>query len=524
MTKRFFSMDCETDPFKYNREPKPFIWGVYCEAEDYYETFDKTEDLAQFVKNQDAMFFAHNGGKFDFMFLAPYFNRNEKCLMINGRLVQVKLGKAELRDSYALLPFPQKQFSDKVEIEDFSIFEKSKRNKPANKKKIRERLKQDCVGLYQAVDAFFEEYGGHLTAPGAAIKTMMKMEKLKIENSGALFFNDMSKYYFGGRCECLQPGEYHEEITYLDINSAYARAMRDCHPIGNKYKTTYFAKPEIKAQNFYEIIATSKGAFCRRDKGTLKFDWDGEPRKYYTTGHELLAARETGKAKIIDHISQTEFEEQKDFKTFIDHFWTQRQITKKGSLPNTFAKLMMCCCYGKFCANPENYDQYIFADPAFAKMMVAGGWAISGEAGGHILVSRPLEDESMRYYNVATGASITGFVRAMLLRAIDNVDRPVYCDTDSIIFTGQHSLPLNSELGSWKIEGTFDEGYFAGKKLYAVKNSKETKIATKGSKLTFKEVKDICRGKEVIYQQDAPQFSWKSKKTRFLERKIVKTA
>lgn len=521
MSKRFFTIDCETDPFKFGREPKPFIWGCYCASEDFYTTFDKTEDLAQFIKNQDAIFYAHNGGKFDFMYLAPYFTRNEKCLMINGRLVKVKMGKAELRDSYALLPFPLKNYK-KTEI-DYSKLEKKVRKK--HMVEIKEYLKDDCVFLYEMIEAFFDEYGKHLTAASAAIKTMMKIEKLKIENSGAEFFNKMSKYYFGGRCECLKGGEYHEKLTYLDINSAYPFAMLHEHPIGATYKTSYERKPEIKGRNFYTIYAESYGAFCRREKGSLKFDHDGERRKYHCTGWELAAAIETGKARKIEHIEQIEFHEERNFKTFIDHFWAIRQTSKKGSTDNIFAKLMMNSCYGKFCANPENYDTYMFTDPALLRFITENGWEVRGEIAGHALVSRPLEDEGMRYYNVATGASITGFVRAMLMRALHSVDNPIYCDTDSIIFTGNHKLPLSNDLGCWKVEGEFQEGYFAGKKLYAVKGKGgDEKIATKGSKLTFNEVKQICKGKSIVYKQDAPQYSWKSKKVGFLERKIQKTA
>lgn len=521
MVKSFFTIDAETDPFKFNREPKPFIWGCYNAEQDFYAEFATTLELVQFMRNQDAIFYAHNGGKFDFMFLAEYFNRNEKCLMINGRLVQVRLGNAELRDSYALLPFPLKGYKKK-DI-DYRKLEKKVRKK--HMVEIKEYLRSDCVYLYELIEAFNSEYGRHLTAPSAAIKTMMKMEHLKIENEGALFFQDFEKYYFGGRCECLKSGEYHEKLTYLDINSAYMHAMLSDHPIGAEYKTTYHAKPDIVAHGFYHVVAKSFGAFCRRDKGTLIFDWDGEEREYYTTGHELLAAIHTGMATGIRHIEQNVFINTKRFNTFINHFWGLRCGSEKGSTDNLFAKLMGNSCYGKFCSNPSNYENYMFVDPAISEWMTTTGWDIKGEKGGHTLMSRPLEGTDMRYYNVATGASITGFVRAMLMRALASIDNPIYCDTDSIIFTGGHELPLSPDLGAWKLEGTFTEGYFAGKKLYGVKKGREpAKIATKGSRLEYKDIKDICAGKTVIYNQDAPQFSWKTKKNTFLSRKIKKTA
>lgn len=520
MAKEFWTFDCESDPFKFGRVPKPFLWGFYNPEFGYFE-FKKTSDAINFMKNRDAIFYAHNGGKFDFHFIADDLTRMKKILLMHNRLVQAKLGKAEIRDSYSLLPFALKQYNKK-EIEYWKL-EKEHRKK--HMPEIKEYLKSDCVYLYELIEAFFTEHGRHLTAAGAAIKTLAKMEGLKIENSGSMFFAELQKYYFGGRCECLRSGEYHDKITYLDINSAYPFAMLHKHPIGTEYKETYLSKPKIKAENFYTIEAKSYGAFCRREKGGLKFDWDGVPRTYHTTGHELIAAIETGKAKIIKHIKQIEFEETKSFEKFVWHFWNIRQSFSKGTTDNLFAKLFLNSAYGKFCANPENYETFLFADPAISEWLISEDWEIRGELGKHILVSRPIDEEHMRYYNVATGASITGFVRAMLMKALANVKNPIYCDTDSLIFTGKTTLPLSDELGQWKIEGEFTEGFFAGKKLYGVRNKKEEpKIASKGGRLSYQNIKDITRGKTVEFNQDAPSFSWHKKETGFLTRKIKKTA
>lgn len=530
MAKEFWTFDCETDPFKFNREPKPFLWGFYNPIYGYFE-FKKTADAIDFISKRDALFYAHNGGKFDFHFIAEALTRNEKVLLMHNRLVKAKLGKAEIRDSYSLLPIPLKNYKKK-EI-DYNKLEKE--NRKANWKEIQEYLESDCVYLYELLDAFFEKHGRHLTAAGAAIKTLCKMEDLKVENSGSLFFTEINKYYFGGRCECLKSGEYHEKLTYLDINSAYPFAMLHPHPIGVSYKETYKSKPKIKPENFYTIIAESRGAFCRRDNGGLKFDWDGEPREYNTTGHELLAAIETKRCKIIKHVSQIEFEEKKTFKNFVNHFWAERCLTKKGSAENTFAKLFLNSAYGKFAANPMSYDTFLFADPAIAEWLISEDWEIRGETGGHVLISQPIDEELMRFYNVATAASITGFVRAMLIRALAGIKSPIYCDTDSIIFKGKHNLTLSDDLGAWKVEGEFKTGYFAGKKMYGLEYlkplvNKETgektkyKVASKGGRLQFSDIKKVTRGKTVKFDQIAPTFSWQKKQAGFLSRNIKKTA
>lgn len=519
MAKKFWAGDCEADPFKFGRVPKPFLWGFY-DGVDYIE-FEKTEDAVQFMKNQDAIFFFHNGGKFDFHFIAKHFNRLEKCLMIHNRLVQAKMGKAELRDSYALLPFALKQYN-KTEI-DYKKLEKNVRKK--HWKEIQSYLKDDCVYLYELISAFFNDHGRHLTAASAAIKELCKIENIKIENSKPSFFHDLQKFYYGGRCECIRAGEFHEPLTYLDINSAYPDAMLNPHPIGTSYEIKYDKNPKIIGQNFYTIRAKSRGALCRRVGGGLVFDWDNEERIYNTTGWEILAGMETRRLRISDHVSQICFNQHKDFSKFVWYFWGIRNQFKKGTTENLFAKLFLNSAYGKMAANPENYETYIFTDPALAQFMTDAGWDIRGETGGNLLVSKPLEENDMRYYNVATGASITGFVRAKLLRALHNVERPIYCDTDSIIFAGGHSLPLSDDLGSWKLEGEFTEGFFAGKKLYGVRNKKEEpKIATKGSRLEYDDIKRITRGKTVEFNKESPTFSWSKPEAGFITRKIKKTA
>ena len=522
MAKDFWTLDAETDPFLYGRVPEPFIWGMYNGASGEYRTFKKTIEVIEFIKTKKIIVYAHNGGKFDYHLdnFANHINKNEKILIIGSRLVKAKVGQAEIRDSYALLPFPLKMMGAKLDI-DYNKLEKSARHK--HMPEIEEYLRADCIELWEAINAFFEHYGRHLTCASAAIKTLMKMENIKIENSGVAFFDVFKPHYFGGRCECIQSGAFKGELNYLDINSAYPYAMTHKHPIGDKYDYEFEENPEIKGPNFYTVEAQSRGALCERTKTGLNFDRSNENKIFYTTGWEIIAGLETKTLTINKHIEQKVFHEFKSFENYINYFWGERKKQEKSSHLNLFAKLMMNSAYGKFAANPDNYDTYVLYDPEITEFLVNNGWELRGEIGNAVLCSKKLEQETARYYNVATGASITGFVRAMLLRAINRVDNPIYCDTDSIIFTGDHNIAMGDNLGQWDLEGVYDEGHFAGKKLYAVKNKNEEKIASKGTRLTFNEIKKIAQGEVLEYNFDAPAFSWKNE-TRFTSRKIRKTA
>jgi DNA polymerase type B, organellar and viral len=513
MPKEFWTIDCETDPFLYGRIPEPFLWGAFNPTYGYFE-FETSEELYKFMWDKKAIFYAHNGGKFDFHYISKYLNTNEKLLMINSRLVVGKIGKAEIRDSYALLPFPLRDIGNKIEI-DYNKLEKNIRHK--HMPEIKEYLKADCVELYNAIKIFFDEYGRHKTAAGAALKQLCKIEKLKIENQGSGFYEEFRHFYYGGRCECFYKGSIYEDFSYIDINSAYPFAMKHEHPSGSAYKVSYDKKPKIVGYGFYTVECISDGALPKRVKSGLKFPKNPEIDRYTVTGWELLAAIECNKLKNITHIEQKVFYETRNFSNFINTFWQKRQMYSKGTPENLFCKLMMNSAYGKFASNPENYETHVIFESDLTECLVEQGWSLKGDFGDTSIFSLPLEASEMRYYNVATGASITGFVRAMLIRGLSNVQEPLYCDTDSIIFRGSSSIELSEQLGSWGLEGVFNEGHFSGKKLYAVKNNKKEKIARKGTRLNFDELKAIANGEEIVYRQEAPVFSWNKNRILFTD-------
>ena len=138
-------------------------------------------------------------------------------------------------------------------------------------------------------------------------------------------------------------------------------------------------------------------------------------------------------------------------------------------------------------------------------------------------MQKPLPDYKRVYYNIATAASVTGFVRAMLWKAICKTEKPLYCDTDSVFFLGKHNLPLSDKLGDWDIEGEGDSMAIAGKKLYSVKlNSGKCKNASKGVKLDSAQIFKIAEGETILYENEIPNYSIK-RGVNFIDRKVKST-
>jgi DNA polymerase elongation subunit (family B) len=141
----------------------------------------------------------------------------------------------------------------------------------------------------------------------------------------------------------------------------------------------------------------------------------------------------------------------------------------------------------------------------------------------------PLAEEEMRFFNVATAASITGYVRAFLWRTICALRRSgaevFYCDTDSITFAGElpAEVKIGKELGEWSNDGEFTEGGIAGKKLYAFHGvDGEWKTGCKGVRLTPEELMKVAAGEVVKYEREAPSYSFGSS-PRYLTRNVRKT-
>lgn len=533
MARPFATLDCETDPFSHGDKIEPFIWGLY--HDDGYEEFEEIEDLIDFISDKEWVIYAHNGGRFDYVFLIEYLNEMEKIMLINGRIAKAKIGKCEIRDSYCILPVPLAA----INKDEFEYWKMAKEHRHKHMREIKRYLHNDCMYLYDAINDFRENYGDNVTIASSAMKQWNKMSGLKPEKTDRAYFNDYKQYYHGGRVQCFESGIIHDDIELFDITSAYPYAMVHNHPIG---KETGFSRkiPTTDKQiqkSMISIECESHGQFPIREKFATNFPSDGEVRTFHITGWEFIAARDLG---VLDNgynvLACHTFAKTINFKQYIDEFFAKKAQAEIDGKVNEriFAKLFLNALYGKFGANPENYQEYKIAPHCYHEAMLDDGWQVSGAPlDGKNVYRKDLEEYQMRYYNVATAASVTGFVRAYLFKSIMSCDRPLYCDTDSIMMIGKHDLWLDDEqLGAWKLEAKGERLGIGGKKLYCLEKKKGTykggdknrfKTATKGARLEPLDIFKICEGEEIMYKNEAPSMSLTSPQ-KYVARTIRKTA
>ena len=539
----------------------PFLWGIYIyESQEYFEFTDVIELAKWFVERERThggmTFYAHNGGKFDYHFLRDNINSDENILIINGRLAKFKIGGHEFRDSLNIFPNTKlKDFGIKSDI-DYTKMESSVRH--LHMVEIRAYLKQDCVGLAEVIARYRQDYGKQLTQAGASMRMWEKMAKREAPRQTRAEYLSLKSFYYGGRVQCFESGVKRTNFEVYDINSAYPFAMRHRHPISPKPMVTVklpLRDDDIGPCLIHLRCISRAGALPYRQNLELYFPEDDNIiRDYFITGWEFIAARDENAIRSVEIKTVYQFAEVIDFKEYIDHFFDLREdARKRGDVAGrTFGKYFMNSLYGKFGANCENYAEYVIASIESMEEWLKKDYIPYKPWGDRTLMVRnPTEEElddiqgKWRYYNIATAASVTGFVRAYLYRMLSKCGGTIYCDTDSIkARTWPRDLRIGSELGAWKHEFSGDWFAIGGKKLYAdhIKErpwtydpkedddkKKNWKIASKGANIASLEnapqiIERIASGETIIYNPDVPTFSFWRDKPVFVPRELRPTA
>jgi hypothetical protein len=532
---RIATLDMETDPFKYGRVPAPFACGFY-DGENYFQTWGTScvKEMLDYIRAYPfpLIIYAHNGGKFDFWYLA--YAISEPVLFIDSRLVKAKLFHHEIRDSYKILPVPLSAIQ-KDEI-DYKRMERRVREK--YKEEISRYLKSDCVYLFNAIAKFVMRFGDVLTIGGAALKELSKEHKIKRISPDE--DKTYRQFFHGGRCEVFEVGELKSNRGFklYDVNSLYPFCMLSFeHPVG----AADFICDYLPDAPFYlaRICARSKGALPVQTKQGLTFP-HGHVESFCTS-HEIRMALSLGLIDITEVIEVYAWNETTTFDKFVSK-WNDDKIKceKIGdSTGRTFAKLIMNNSYGKTAQNPAKFKDYKIFESI--EECEKSGFEVAGTLGDRIVGSVPSNVLPRHYKNVAVAASVTGAGRAIWMHAWACAERPVAGDTDSLWC---ENLPLEIDpykLGAWKLECDKPNGkkistlYVAGKKMYAAKDSSGNfyverdgekypiKCASKGVRMRPEDIARVAKGEVLDVPIDAPSLRV-GHRAKFIARQIARTA
>ena len=516
-------IDYETDPFLYGRVPKPFCCEFY--DGEIWEQFwgdDCSEQLVNFLERLEHKYliYAHNGGKFDFHFLHKYVDN--PALIIKSRIVEAKLFQHTLRDSYAILPIPLADYEKMVF--DYSLMERPVREK--HKVLILEYLHSDCVALFELVSKFIERFGPRMTIGGTAIKELMDLHPF--EKMGSAHDAVFRPYYFGGRVQNFAVGVLPGPWIMVDVNSSFPASMKNkLHPINGAFDTMSKMPDNFDEPFFMHFTGKNRNAIPA--KGRSKDDplsFDIPYGEFWACSHELEIALNHGLIDIEEIHACHVAKEYTSFAEYVDtHFSLKTHYKEIGDKPNeTFEKLLLNSAYGRTGINPENFeDWFIHRDFGNDKKLQSDGYEVKADFEDIELWARKAEIKEEMYCDVAIAASITSASRATLLEGLQHSDRPLYCDTDSIICAGFNGDQDKYRLGAWDLEKRSDFVAIGGKKLYAMYNAEHVKLngpnpvlkkkdpafklSSKGGTLTLNEIIKVARGETVHYENMAPTFS-----------------
>ena len=489
---------------------KPFAWGFFDGSKYVSDTGkDCIEKFVDFIRGIDEphYIYAHNGGNFDFLFLMPWLEK--EMFIINGRIVECRIGPHRLRDSYAIIPVALKAFGDKREI-DIQKLHRSKRHR--HMPEIMDYLRQDCVGLYKGVAEYERRFGLSLTMATTALKTLEKTYGKKgaaIKRLSRIQDGLFRQFYFGGRVQCFKKGIFRDDMKYYDVNSMYPHVM--CafdHPVSD----TFVAQREIDDKTDYAIVeASSKGALPVRTKNGLEFPHSSGT--FSATGHEIRMGLKLGTLKINRVVEAYSATERMNFREFVEPLYKMRNEAKLrcDAIDTLFLKLLMNSSYGKLALNPRDFQEHEITPLGGPHPDMADGWEAIAATDSYIVWARSIdaiapEKIDRKFINVATAASITAAARATLARAIESCTSPAYCDTDSLL---ARNLPVNDDamtLGAWKIEAVGDEAAIAAKKIYALfKDGECVKQASKGVRMEPEDIRLVASGGTYRWQSPVPK-------------------
>jgi len=546
-------LDMETDPFDAVEELRiaPFLAVLYADTFDEIVIWEENEDV--FVEKVIAAIeglpgyftiYAHNGGRFDFLFL---LHKIRGPVSFKGRgIMSARVGKHEMRDSFHIIP--ERLANWQKDKFDYSKLKKGERSK--NKKEIISYCVNDCRYLLDIVKTAVSKFGLKLTIGQMAMCELRK--HYDVERFDESADNYIRQFFFGGRVECIAGrGEFVGDYKLFDVNSLYPHVMAAFeHPIGSFGTYTIRHGEPGPDTVFIDLVCENNGALIGKTDGgetTARI----KKGRFRTTIHEYKIAQRYGLINDVRFNFCIDCPNRSDFKNFVLPLYENRLTTKSEidrmkkagtetsaafmdmKKDDIFYKLLLNNAYGKFAINPRRFMEHYLTDPdqqppdewftSINKIEDANDRAkyldAVFESDRYWIWQKP--NPGFRFNNVGVAASITGAARAVLLEALQRAVEPIYCDTDSIICRDLSGVEISkTALGAWDLEDEFTRVIINGKKLYSVEHKVEKRrtpeqiaegldprytVKSKGTaRLTWPEMECMLHGAAFTVRNRAP--------------------
>lgn len=437
------------------------------DGKDYYQ-FRNVPDFLNHIllwKYRHWRWFAHFGGRYDLNFVFDYLRTRTDVnvsFYCSGSMVlamDIRKGDchARLCDSFRLLPASLRSLTVAFNVKhqktnyDFSDMHYCK--------ELLEYNEQDCRGLREVLEQFFEQTG--MMSETFASHSLKVWRKDFLKETIWKPHDNVSDFvrqsYHGGRVEVFKRQSPH--LMCYDVNSMYPYVMREELPVqyigeSRKLKDTHygFVHATVKVPDCYIPVLPLRKEKLFFPIGCIEGVW---------TNEELMIAENFG-CRIQKIHKAIYFRTSPIFRDFVTQLY---KLKKEAEEPTrTIAKYLLNSFYGKFGQAPVK-KVFVTEHTAPAK-----SWPImkpDGTPSGFAYYERT---SRAAYLLPHLSSAVTSKARLHLLTQLN--DNIYYCDTDSVFTTD--ILETSKELGAWSLVGE-GECQFWQPKLYKFKGEWKAK-------------------------------------------------
>lgn len=447
--------------------------------------------------------YAHNGGRFDFIFLIDYLRYKTKIdyILQGGSVISFKFKYDKktfrFKDSYALLKSSLSKLTGKKGKVNYKKLE----DKIYWKTKGKKYLENDCRILYEMLSNFFVFCNENfkitptLTIASTSLKAFRKGYTNKISLPSKLN-EHFRKGFVGGHVDVYVKGLNEFKLFYYDVNQLYPFIMREnVFPCGNFYKKRVINPCSISSLPFKENYIF-EGRIEIRKYEFLNLPIKFNKKVYFGYGQfqGLFFSPEINILRNYDVIKEIE----------IENIWC-------SPTDYIFKKYMTILVNNRIDCNKQNQ---LFFSECFKYMANSLFGKFSQSEFQETIVTQPdLKDikKELKLYNVKNNlftkefvvkndfknVAISGFITSYARVFMSEIKLKLnslginvfYQDTDSLVVN--EKLPKEFldkfEAGKFKLEDVLVKSYFAFPKFYWYENEKRENIfKTKGIKITTK--------------------------------------
>jgi len=250
--------------------------------------------------------------------------------------------------------------------------------------------------------------------------------------------------YFGGRVELFRK-EAHGNLHWTDINSLYPYCMTKEFPVAalDMRDIEGFGIAGVRLKIPERFIAPLPVKLESKD-GTEKTAYPFGTIKGVWTFHEIRNAMAHGAKllKIYDAVGSKQGHNY--YADYVTRFYKLRLASDNGA-KKLFYKLLLNNLYGQLASRGVITKTVNMHD----KRLLSGAKTFGTKAFLDLSTSVP------EHVNYMHAAYVTSYGRIELFNYMEQLgERMIYCDTDSVIFTGKPPFAIGPDLGQMKLVKT----------------------------------------------------------------------